>query len=634
MKRAWKKSVLAVLSILSTVGLVVTGVQAAGAWLKPDSASKYKCLYDELIAENGFIYGVNAPWVQAGKSMGLGGNTVNEILGEGREREDPLEDYIRVLTNCKAIGYDAVKIWLFREGDGIRFSESGDVLGFDEYFMDDFTALMDFAQQIGMPIDITLLPHQETLYEYGAEIHSRLTQFIVNPTYRAHYLERIVKPICELLDEKYRDTILSVTLYCEPEGDTYGEGDEVSSNFEYGTSWNVLVDCMNEMSACVRQYLPDVPVTATSGFNPYHVYRFNDVDLDIVGVDVYNNSGSVPDPEDMMVNKPMWLTEFGQDTSNGYNHSDDFHITNTLNFYENAKANGYTGAFYWSFNGYPPLSTTYAHTTYSSLRPVAAVLHYRLVDEAHVRNGTDRYTQADKPSLLYGDDPLTLQWIASRDAASYRIERSLDGNSWQQFASVQDANSITNSANICSYGISTDEQGRDYYYRVAVTTLDGLTAVSDPIKLFMPQITCSEDENLLKNGGFETGTFEGWTAAEDMVLVEKSAEEGTQAGNYCAKLPGANDGNWHNFHQTVKLKANTQYRITFYSKHLWDKYTNNFKVVSDSTEYINTKIAIGNDFTLNTYTFTTGDTEEEVGIYFVDNYEPIYIDSVYLFPVS
>ena len=45
-------------------------------------------------------------------------------------------------------------------------------------------------------------------------------------------------------------------------------------------------------------------------------------------------------------------------------------------------------------------------------------------------------------------------------------------------------------------------------------------------------------------------------------------------------------------------------------------------------------MAVGNDYTINTYTFTTDDTQSDYCVYFVNNYEPIYVDSVYLFEIA
>lgn len=641
MKKIFSRMAHKTVCVVLAVVLCAASAFVAGALI---SKEKNKSLYDKIVEEKGFIYGVNSPWIYG--STFIGGDTVDEVLTGTRTHVSPVEEYRRVLTNCKAIGYDAVKIWLFREMSGIRIAETGEILGFDEYFMDDFTAIMDIAQDIGIAIDLTLLPHQEQFlseeYDFGVDgqhLYNRFTQFVVNPKYRKTYIDRIVSPICELIDEKYRDTVLSLTVYCEPEGDTYGEGDVVSSNFLYGTSWENLVEFMNEVTDFIHANLPNIPVTATSGWNPYKMYRYNDTNLDIFGMDVYNNSGALPDSEAMNVDRPMWVTEFGPDVSEGYNHSDDFQIQYMLEFYNNAIAKGYTGAFFWSFNGSAPLTITYRSNTYSALRPVAAVMHYRFIDEANARKGIESETVADKPAILYGDDSLSLQWIASRDAAKYKIEVSYDGGkTYSKYADINDADAVTGSTNICSYDVSTLKQGVDITFRISVETYDGLKATSDPLTLFMPKFTCSDEENLIKNGGFENG-LEDWKYHECCITAVEKGEDDVivHRGEKAAVLPGDRDNHqWHALSQTVKLKPNTTYRVTFYSQHLWDTYTKNFKVTraKDSVNLIEEKMAVGNDYTINTYTFTTRDQEEDYNIYFVNNYEKIYVDSVYLFEVE
>lgn len=640
MKKIFSKMAQKTACIVLAVVLCTASAFVSGALITKE---KNKSLYDKILEEKGFIYGVNSPWIYG--STFIGGSTVDEVLTGTRTHISPVDEYRRVLTNCKAIGYDAVKIWLFREMSGVRIAETGEILGFDDYFMDDFTAIMDIAQEIGIAIDLTLLPHQEQFlseeYDFGVDgqhLYNRFTQFVVNPKYRKTYIDRIVSPICKLIDENYRDTVLSLTVYCEPEGDTYAEGDAVSNNYLYGTSWENLVEFINEVTDFIHTNLPNIPVTATSGWNPYKMYRYNDTKLDIFGVDVYNDFGNLPDPETMNIDRPMWLTEFGAAYEDGYNHSDDFQIQYMLEFYNNAIAKGYTGGFFWTFNGSAPQSITYRSNTYSALRPIAAVMHYRFIDEANERKGIEAGTVADKPAILYGDDSLTLQWIASRDAAKYKIEVSYDGGkTYTKYADINDADAVTGSTNICSYDVSTLKQGVDITFRISVETYDGLKAVSDPLTLFMPKFTCSDEENLIKNGGFENG-LEDWKYRECCITaVEKSDVDIVHRGEMAAVLPGDRDNHqWHNLYQTVTLKPNTTYRVTFYSQHLWDTYTKNFKVTraKDSVNLIEEKMAVGNDYTINTYTFTTRDQQEDYNIYFVNNYEKIYVDSVYLFEVT
>lgn len=647
MKKYFKKPLHKFIGIIMAA-VLVTGTAFAASQVGNVLKSKtYDCLYDKLLAEKGFIYGVNEPWVGSGHTTNcaIGGKTIDELLGNGRTHESPVDEYRRAFTNIKAIGYDAVKIWLFSGLNGIRVTEYGDILGYDDYFWDDFTAVMDIAQELGLAVDLTILPHQEsylsTQYTYASDgqmLYNALTQFVVNPDYRQNYLDKIIKPLCRKLNSDYRDTILSITVYCEPEGDTYGDtnGTDISGNYTYGTSWEQLCDFMNDAVACVKEYLPKVPTTVTSGWNPYKTYNYNDVDVDVVGVDVYNNSGNVPNPVDSMVNKPMWLTEFGPDNSDGYNHSDTFQMAYAVNFYDNAIEAGYTGAFQWMFSGTAPETITRDPQSYSQLRPVASIMHYRFIDEANERNGIDGDTVADKPALLYGDDALTLQWIASRNAESYSVELSYDGGkNFTKFADYTDVSAITNSSNICGVDISTVTQGRDITFRVTVTTEDGLIAVSDPLTMFIPKFTCSDEKNLIVNGGFETGDFTGWIADAGMTVVKGEEVGDTHRGDYCFKLPGDRANyQWKGISQIVQLEANTTYRITYYSKHTDDKYNKLFKVYSDTTSYINDLIGRGGEYTMNTYTFTTGDTAEEVTVRFANDYEPIYIDSVYLFKVD
>lgn len=464
-----------------------------------------------------FIYGVNVPWVSIGSDFGADSVA---LLENGDSQPNYSEDaYERIFANCKAIGYNGIRLWLLTKAQGIRFTKYGDVLGLDGYFLDNLKKTLDLAVKYGIPLDITLQPRMFYAYEQNDKrTYDLLTQFIVNPEYRKNYLQKVVVPICKVLDG-YRDTVLSVTVYAGPESDIYGE-----NNFLYGTDWETVSEFIAESCKTVRNALPDMPISVSAQLNGFTTYDYSDLDIDLLGVSVYNNTGATVNPKEINAVKPMWIGECGPDITYTRDNSDDSQTEIMMNFYENAKSNGYLGAFWWAYNYVLPYSVIFSPEDYSGLRPAAVVLHNALLDNYYDENGIDPDSVADKPSLLYSDDPVFLKWIGCRDVESYKIEYSRDGNTFDALEDNIDPNAVTDEFGICAYSLENMKIANcNYTYRITVNTFSGFSAVSDKYTYYFPKVTVPEDENIVTNPKFETGNLDGWISNGDVSVIDTAS---------------------------------------------------------------------------------------------------------------
>lgn len=509
--------------------------------------STSNCTLAKMSREGDFIYGINVPWISLGKDFGA---SAAELLSDPNAVPDyRYESYRQIFHNCDAIGFNGMRLWMLTNAQGIRFNEYGDVLGLDDYFLDNLKTTLDLAVEYGMALDIVLQPRMMYAYDQGDKrTYDIVTQFIVNPEYRAHYFERVVAPICKLLN-KYKSNILAVTVYAKPESDVYAE-----DNYIYGTDKQTLLGFVSEACKKVRGFMPDTPISVSADFKETTTADYIGMDIDILGVDVYNNSGDVESPKMLNTAVPMWIGECGPDTTYKSNNSNESQNNLMMSFYENAKDKGYLGAFWWAYNYVLPFSVIFSSEDYSGLRPAAIVLHNSLLDDYYYENNIDPDSVADKPSLLYSNDPVNLMWIGCRDAESYTIEHSLDGKKFTVLEDNIDPDKVTNEHGICAYSLENVKMANcDYTYRVTVKTFGGNTSVSDTAKFYLPKVTVPEDENVVENPKFETGDFTGWTTKGTVEINDRTNSYFIN-GEYSARVfPGAS------ISQVIKVTPNTRF---------------------------------------------------------------------------
>lgn len=635
-----------ILCMVLSVVLLITPILASGGASSPiavlfnRNTGESQTALERIMEETGFVYGVNVPWITHGKSLGNSG--VSMLQGGNPVEIDNLETYERIFTNIKAIGFNAVSLWMFTNMEGIKMDSQGIVEGFDDQFLKNLDKTLKLGQDLDLPVNITLQPHLDEVYN-RSDKHSYdvMTQCVVNPDAREAYIKKIILPLCDVL-KKYESNLLAVTTYCEPEMDTYAD----YGGYVFGTSFDKVAEFVTEVTAAARKKLPNIPFSVASGSDPYRAYRYNDCGLDIIGVDVYNNQGTVPDVKASNVTKPMWMTEFGELYTGGNTTSNDFHMANFMNFLDNAHEQGYVGAFYWYFNGLPPLSMIKNNKNYSDLRPIASALRSRILDEQYALANIENV--ADTPSILYSDDPMYLSWMSSRSAETYTIEYSQDGKKFEILDTVE-ADKVTNESGVCSYALgSVKKQGVDYYWRVSVTTYEELKATSDVKKYYLPRYTCEPEDNLLTNTDFESGDYSGWTwtgPADRAPTVENEENKFWQnedhpvtiRGQYSVRVKSDKDNATSAFYQTVKVKPNTVYHYYFYYFNAWSTSEVNFVDTADNTSFAKIKMpdSSSGSWTQCDGIFTTGPSTTEIRVNFggyaggTGNF--VYLDDFYFF---
>lgn len=631
-----------ILAVVLAVVVTATCVYAAtkADWMKPAAT---KTLYQQAIDDHGFIYGINYPWV-SGQGCSLSNNEARDLTCTFSENSVKSGFY-----NVKKIGFDAAILWVFMMAEGIDFDETGDVVGVHDTLLKNLETTLKIAREYGVGLSLTIMPHLDYNLEAGTyqgskERYDKYSRMFTDPTVRDHFFEKAVVPVLELIN-KYRDTVFAISTTCEPEGDIYGTPNGYKP---FGTTIENMAEFMQKMVDYSRKYVPDIPVWSTSGWDHNDSLQyFNKINFDFIGRDIYDNKGNVPSVKNATITVPVLLGEFGPASDRSNYANTLFHLENYKNFITNAKEAGYTGAFYWCYNAKGQWMSLLADGDTSYMAQVPNI-YYTIKDGINDYKGIERPV-LDAPTMLYHNFDGSINFIASRDAYEYIIERSQDGKTFTKLDTVA-ADTVDSTGNLI--GIYKDETavaGTAYYYRVTAVDMDGNKAVGDvslPVKA--KRTTCEPSENLIPDYSFEAKNVLddlrvapwrlGGTQNPDDILnwgVIKG-EEGvdTFSGNTAVKLDTKSSRTWAYVGLNVTLKKDTNYTFTFHAKTdegkvLWKRAeTSGLKVLYEATTSI--KESDKGVWKSYTHSFNTGECENFTFI-FADNGGKVTIDDLYLF---
>lgn len=630
------------LAVILALSLTVTVVYAASKadWMKPQAV---KSLYQQAIDDHGFIYGINYPWC-AGQGSSLSDNEARNLICTYNAQSVETGFY-----NIKKIGFDAAILWVFMQAEGISFDETGDVIGVHDKLLKNLETTLKIAQKHGVALSLTIMPHLDYNLESGnyqgsKERYDKYSRMFTDPTVRTHFFERAVKPVLELIN-KYRDTVFAISTTCEPEGDIYGTPNGYKP---FGTTIENMTEFMRIMIEYSRELVPDIPVWSTSGWDHGDSLQyFNELDFDFIGRDIYDNKGNVPSVKNATITVPVLLGEFGPASDKANYNNTLFHLENYNNFIINAKQAGYTGAFYWCYNAKGQWMSLIADSDTSYMANVPNI-YYTIKDDTNEFKGIERPV-LDAPTMLYHNFDGSINFIASRDAYEYIIERSLDGKTFEKIATVAADVADTTGNLIGTYKDENATAGTAYYYRLTAVDMDGNKAVGDvslPVKA--KRTTCEENENMIPDYSFEGKNvlddfkvapykLGGTSNPEDILkwgVIKGTAGEETHSGTTALKLDGQGKSSWAYVRVDIDVKKDTNYTFTFHAKSdkgkvLWKRLdTVNWKVLYEATTSIKeSDVGVWKTYT---HSFNSGDLERFT-FSFADAGGTVTIDDLYLF---
>ena len=284
---------------------------------------------------DGLLCGVNLPVIAGQYNHDLAPNERFPEWGDG----EPLVAGYRHLAMSRWLGFEAVRIWLCEDCEGITTDRRGRPNGVRSELLDAVTALQDGARLAGLRLYWTLL-------DSNSWQHSRdeLTREIAGDVGASRrFAEVVAAPLAERMDPA---VTFALEIFNEPES----LSDEVEERD--GHPWPRLVSSIRTIREVLHEALPGVPIT--SGTQPVFLPGLladgaADSPVDAIDLHVYHPDGGLPPREDLPVDigdLRLWAGECGT--------SEDAEPERTeylLHYLWGARELGYEAAFLWKLDG-------------------------------------------------------------------------------------------------------------------------------------------------------------------------------------------------------------------------------------------------------------------------------------------
>ena len=558
------KKVLCI-SILCAVALLI-GCVFSIAEIADGKKTEYDNLYEQVLAEDGFIFGMNYPWIQIGHTL-----TGNEamlkfgITDDGDPMQVGLDVYgdeyvYEGLYNLRALGFSMIGYWGSTYGEGVIYDDYGNVLGVKEDYLANIERYLQICRRADMTVLWIIQAHNDSLVSYFGEKGKRAWDFcsqaIVNPAVSEAYIETFVRPVLQVL-AKYPDVVALISASSEAENEI--NDDALGNHFGsdrgiYGTNQAKMVDFLRKLTEAAAEECPDIARTLVC--NTSWMDMYNDFDLTVIGKNLYSSTAGATPIEGLNTVFPAIMSEWGV----GVIKSEEQFTLSTMTMQERIIEEGYKGSFWWSYvagdGGGGSMSVfKQGAGSQSDFRPLMYSTHYLILDQIAAHRGEE--VILDTPNTFYNRGSGMVEWIASRQATSYDVQRSMDGGTtWETLAEglTPDVALDTNREK----GVYFDETlplVGSVMYRIVARDDDGNTAVSAPSN--ESEIIPPAPE-LVINGNFENGN-EGW----DFFLGDEShvTDAYFTEGSHSLCLTGAA---WHGLIQeNIPVEGGKRYKISY-----------------------------------------------------------------------
>ena len=558
--------VLSLLTVMTLLTLPATSASAA------ETGKKEWKTFEQLVNEKGYLNGIQQPWLIHNST---GNDIGTSMLFNGKTNYNDAM-YYELFRNCKAMGFDIVQLWVTYQLGGILFDSEWQVVGLEPEFEKNFPRVLEIAEECGVYLCLALVNHSESAFpaqhrggEYANVRYEEIFRFLHNEKSTQLFVENWLKPVLEMT--KKHENVIMANVFVEPESNGGRWG------IQTGASWENLSKFMNTVNDTIHEVNPRIVTYAgaTGDVNSTFNY-YKDIDFDCYGYDYYSSGAAAHDTSELYLNKPLVYGEFGiSDSKASLTRSDEFMTSYFGNYLETVAEQGVKAGFYWYY-GFPDGSQGVTDEK-SRLRPFTWAIRAWSLDTEYARTG---YEGIDAPTFMYSTSE-AIRFYGSRGATGITLQRSMDGKTgWKTLISFNpdDPAAVAEyeyGAMMYEWTDPNVEEGKTYYYRAFATDDDGNKRESETIRIKAEIVTCTEDENLIKNHSFEKGPIklndkgtitegvDGWIICNqsnskyDMehYLNGEDAHSGKGSAYKITKL-----------HQAVTLKPDTDYTLTFYYK--------------------------------------------------------------------
>ena len=567
-----------------------TATYPAGVSSEKDFAfakENYRNAYEKLMAEDGFLYGMEYDWIADNMdfSCSLGDNEILTHDAAYSEAKCAIDLY-----NIKALGFNAVNMWLLQGGQGLNFDhDTGYVTGLDESLKNNLISFLNIARKNDLKVVLSIQPHGipgygDTIDKLSYEdLRTRYFQFYYSEPARKAYMDNAIKPLCNDIIRLYQDTVIICDLTVENGANEVNDDDLGMYCWTGGTTWENFASFVSEMNKCVKEAMPNMMTSSEDMFYQYAAYKYNDLGLDLHGYNWYNKSGTIPDTAALFSNTPLYISEVNVTEDKSESFSDEYWQQAQMQYYTNAQAQGYIGCFYFSWWVGAGNFVMFDESTlkYESMKNVAQHFYYQFNDMKNKYRGVEN--AVDKPVLLSNRGGSEVYWLPGRTMERFQLDRSDDGGkTWKTVAAnLRDGEGCTMLKNgLIKYIDTTVGAGMSYQYRVtAFNDETGVSSVSVPnnrAEFFVAQ-------NLVKNGDFEEtdsfnfpqGTIQtaeadkGWYTNGRQLGVISTRD--AQSGSKCIEIDttdGKGQTGWTKLFQKLTVTPGALYEASYWYKNV------------------------------------------------------------------
>ena len=250
----------------------------------------------------------------------------------------------RPLLEAKAIGLDAVRIWLCEGAEGLLADEGGRLSGPHPKLLESIRLIQEGAHLAGVRLYWTLLDANAASRDGDAITRSILTDADAGQ----RFAERVVAPIVRVLD---REVLVGLELVNEPEVVTESCRD-VQPIPMPPVDWATVGRMLATSRAAALAETSDLVITAGTGTAFLPELWKSGAELTAVDIHVYHPEGGLPSRADLVrytgdpriETLPLFAGECGVTKP----HHDEHALRNYL---INADSRAYSAAFLWKLEG-------------------------------------------------------------------------------------------------------------------------------------------------------------------------------------------------------------------------------------------------------------------------------------------
>jgi hypothetical protein len=325
-----------------------------------------------------FLHGCNYPWSTDGRTifygLDFGANVWGSHLGVSTRRDQVARDFAAMA----ALGFTVARWFVFCDGRaGIAYGDEGLPAGPDAHLFDDLDAALTVARDAGVRLVLVLFDHQwmfdgvrDTIADpvTGLVLEARLphgrSRVLLTPQGHEELFARVIVPVLKRYGPRGARADLAAVVAAwefmnEPDWIVEEWERDLSRHVARPLPFEALASLVTRFSAAVHEHTHALATVGCGRARNLWAWDDDALGLDVLQVHQYpdtrrpdrdNDLFGVP-KEALAVSRPVILGEF---PGNGpEQHPDGMSPPPTAlgDYLEFALANGYAGAWPWSFSG-------------------------------------------------------------------------------------------------------------------------------------------------------------------------------------------------------------------------------------------------------------------------------------------